>query len=98
MEQDPIFRIECLQRLFATYPPPVDDPDLALAVYVAAIRPYEDRDLGEAVNRLMTAQVEGVDPRFRPPAPLLAAVVRRCMNERLDSERRSRPVLPRHRR
>lgn len=93
MNRDQFFRLECLQRLLVTYTTRDSDGDAALAAYVTAIEPYEDCDVAAAIDAIITGRVDGLDGRFRPPAPFLASVVRRRMNDRLDSERRSRLAL-----
>lgn len=94
-----------LERLFRTYPQSDrgDALDVALErmerakVYLEALEPYDIRDIEAGCHAFVTGTAPGVNPAFIPPAPQVAAEVRRQMNLRLDSERRTaafRPKLP----
>lgn len=95
---------QALDRLFRTYPQSDrggSPEDLArdrierAQVYFEAVEPYETRDIEAAVSAFITGTAPGVNPNFAPPAPAVAAEVRRQMNLRLDHEARIRkPALP----
>jgi hypothetical protein len=86
--------------LFSTYQQlgRSDDPServKAASVYFEAVAPFETADIEAAVSNFLNGSAPGVNPNFAPPAPAVASEVRRCMNQRLDSEHRRRPpALP----
>lgn len=88
------------EKLFSTYPSVgrSDDPAerlQAAQVYFEAVLAFDVRDIETAVVNFLNGSAPGVNPSFAPPAPAVAAEVRRVMNLRLDSERRrARPQLP----
>lgn len=91
-----------LERLFRTYPQSDrgDALDVALdrleraKVYLEAVDQFDIADIEAATKAFITGNAPGVNPAFIPPAPQVAAEVRRQMNLRLDSERRRKPYTP----
>lgn len=84
-----------LKLLFATFPPQTGDLVAMMQAYEMSLSGHDKRDVEAAVNRLVRGEVPEHNPSFAPSASLLGAVVRKCMNDRLDSERRARkPALP----
>lgn len=68
-----------------------------MRVYFDAVISYETQDIEVAVTNLLSGAAPGHNPAYAPPAPLVAAEVRRVMNLRLESahrERMRRPALP----
>lgn len=66
-----------------------------MEAYARCVGGYDFRDIEAAVNAFLRGDVPGYNPRFAPTAPQLGTVVRRCRDNRLDSEHRSRPpALP----
>lgn len=85
-----------LNKLFSTYPQS-QASDEAMQAYFDAIEPYDIRDIEAAVKALLTGSILDLNAAFAPSAPLLGAVVRQQMNERLEREQRDRnrrPQLP----
>jgi hypothetical protein len=83
------------QILFATFPPPAGDLTAQLEAYAMAIDGRDLRDIDSAIKRFLRGEVEGHNPAFAPSAALVGSAVRKCMDERLDSERRAmKPALP----
>lgn len=92
---DPAKVSQAFDKLFRTYPSfqAGKGAEAALRVYFEAVEPYATGDILDAVANFITGRAPGVNPSFAPPAPAVASECRRVMNMRLDSERRSRPVL-----
>lgn len=66
-------------------------------VYLEAVDQYDVRDIEAAARALLNGSAPGVNPAFIPPAPVVAAEVRRQMNLRVDREnldKRLHPALP----
>lgn len=82
------------QRLFRTYR--FVDPgeaDEMLRVYFEALVDYETRDIEAGIQNMLSGRVDGFNPSFLPPAPLVARSVREALNQRLDAEHRERKAL-----
>lgn len=83
------------QRLFRTYrfvePAEADE---MLMVYFDALTDYETIDIEAGIRNMLSGRVDGFNPSFLPPAPLVAKAVRSAMYQRLDTERRDRKALP----
>jgi hypothetical protein len=85
-----------LKLLFATFPPQTGDLAAMMDAYDLAIEGHDPRDVDAAVRKFVRGEVEGHNPSFAPSAALLGSAIRKCMNDRLDSDRRAqRPALPR---
>lgn len=83
------------ERLFRTYR--FVDPseaDEMLRVYFEALADYETRDIEAGIRDMLSGRVDGFNPSFLPPAPLVAKAVRAAMYKRLESEARDRKALP----
>ena len=65
-----------------------------LRVYFEALVDYETRDIEAGIQNMLSGKVDGFNPSFLPPAPLVAKAIRAAMHQRLDTERRTRPALP----
>jgi len=96
MRYDPEVVAAAFQRLFRTYrfvePAEADE---MLRVYFEALDDYETQDIEAGIRNMLSGRVDGFNPSFLPPAPLVAKSVRAAMMARLDSEARSRlPALP----
>jgi hypothetical protein len=94
---------KALERLFRTYQQSDrgDALDVALErmerakVYFEAVEQYELRDIEAAVSSFLSGSAPGHNPSFIPPAPVVAAEVRRQLNLRLDHAARiAKPKLP----
>lgn len=84
------------ERLFRTYRfVEPSEADEMLRVYFEALTDYETQDIEQGIRNMLSGKVEGFNPSFLPPAPLVATAVRAAMNMRLDTEHRNRPpALP----
>lgn len=95
MRYDPEAVAVAFERLFRTYrfvePSEADD---MLRVYFEALVDYETQDIAAGIQNMLSGRVEGFNPSFLPPAPLVATAVRAAMHKRLDAELRDRPALP----
>jgi len=96
MRYDPEVVAAAFQRLFRTYrfvePAEADE---MLRVYFEALSDYETQDIEAGIRDMLSGRVDGFNPSFLPPAPLVAKSVRAAMMTRLDSEARTRlPALP----
>jgi hypothetical protein len=98
MNYDPEAVAVAFQRLFRTYRfVEPDEADEMLAEYFDALTDYQTCDIEAGIRNMRTGSVDGFNPSFLPPAPLVAKAVRAAMHKRLDSEHRdrlSRPALP----
>lgn len=98
MRYDPEAVAVAFQRLFRTYRfVEADEADEMLRVYFEAVTDYETQDIEAGVADMLAGRVDGFNPSFLPPAPLVGKAVRDAMNRRLDSEARrraSQPKLP----
>lgn len=65
-----------------------------LMVYFDALSEYETVDIETGIRNMLSGKVEGFNPSFLPPAPLVAKAVRSAMYQRLDTDRRGRKALP----
>ena len=84
---------ESLDRLFRTYPSSNQGETVGeilrnrierVKVYLEAISQYETQDIEVAVSNFLAGSAPGHNPAFAPPAPQLAAEVRRVMNLRAE--------------
>lgn len=93
---DPERVATAFQRLFQTYPSfQAAEADDTLRVYFEAVGPYETTDIETAVDNFLVGSAPGHgNPNFAPPAPVIAAEVRRVLTRRLDVERLTRRALP----
>jgi hypothetical protein len=83
------------QVLFATFPPPAGDLAAQLEAYSRAITGHDMRDIDAAIDRFIRGEVDNHNPSFAPSASLVGNTVRKCRDDRLDSERRhTPPALP----
>lgn len=83
------------QRLFRTYRfVEPGEADEMLRVYFEALADYETRDIEAGIHNMLSGRVDGFNPSFLPPAPLVAKSVRDAMHHRLDAEHRARKALP----
>lgn len=65
-----------------------------LAVYFEALVDYETRDIEAGIHDMLSGRVDGFNPSFLPPAPLVAKSVRAALHNRLNAERLDRLALP----
>lgn len=65
-----------------------------LRVYFEALADYETQDIEAGIRNMLSGRVDGFNPSFLPPAPLVATAVRSALYQRLDAERRDRKALP----
>lgn len=65
-----------------------------LRVYFEALKDYETRDIEAGIHNMLSGRVDGFNPSFLPPAPLVAKSVRDAMHQRLNAERLDRLALP----
>jgi hypothetical protein len=65
-----------------------------LRVYFEALVDYETRDIEWGIQNMLSGRVDGFNPSFLPPAPLVAKSVRDAMLKRLETERLDRLQLP----
>lgn len=83
------------EGLFRTYrfvdPSEADD---MLRIYFEDLREYETQDIVAGIRNMRAGKVEGFNPSFLPPSPLVATAVRAAMHKRLDAEHRDRVLLP----
>lgn len=95
MKYDPEAVALAFQSLFLTYrfvdPSEADD---MLRVYFEALTDYETRDIESGIRNMLSGKVDGFNPSFLPPAPLVAKCVREALYRRLDAEARDRKALP----
>jgi hypothetical protein len=83
------------ERLFRTYRfVEPSEADEMLRVYFEALADYETRDIEAGIRDMLSGRVDGFNPSFLPPAPLVAKAVRTAMYKRLESEARDRKALP----
>lgn len=95
MRYDPEALAVAFQRLFRTYRfVEPSEADEMLRVYFEALADYETLDIEGGIRNMLSGKVDGFNPSFLPPAPLVAKSVREAMHQRLDREHRSRPALP----
>lgn len=95
MRYDPEAVAEAFQRLFRTYRfVEPSEADEMLRVYFEALADYETQDIEAGIRNMLSGRVDGFNPSFLPPAPLVATAVRSALHQRLDSERRDRKALP----
>lgn len=83
------------QRLFRTYRfVEPSEADEMLRVYFEALVDYETRDIEAGIQNMLSGRVDGFNPSFLPPAPLVARSVRDALMKRLEAERLNRLQLP----
>lgn len=83
------------QRLFRTYRfVEPSEADEMLRVYFEALTDYETQDIEAGIRNMLAGKVEGFNPSFLPPAPLVAKCVRDALYQRFDAEHRDRKALP----
>ena len=80
-----------LKLLFSTFPQQSGDLAAQVEAHAMALDGHDLRDIKAAVERFIRGSVSDHNPNFAPSAPLLGKVVRQCMNDRLDHERRTNP-------
>ena len=95
MRYDPEAVALAFQRLFRTYRfVEPGEADEMLRVYFEALKDYETRDIEAGIHNMLSGRVDGFNPSFLPPAPLVAKAVRDAMHQRLNAERLDRLALP----
>ena len=95
MRYDPEAVAVAFQRLFRTYRfVEPSEADEMLRVYFEALVDYETRDIEAGIHNMLAGRVDGFNPSFLPPAPLVAKSVRDAMLKRLETERLDRLQLP----
>jgi hypothetical protein len=95
MRYDPEAVAVAFQRLFRTYRfVEPSEADEMLRVYFEALVDYETRDIETGIHNMLAGRVDGFNPSFLPPAPLVAKSVRDAMLKRLETERLDRLQLP----
>lgn len=80
-----------LKVLFATFPPQSGDVDAQIEAHGIALEGHDPRDIEAAIRKFLRGEVADHNASFAPSAPKLGTVVRQCMSDRLDHERRSNP-------
>lgn len=94
MKYDPEAVAVAFQRLFRTYRfVEPSEADEMLRVYFEALVDYETRDIEWGIQNMLSGRVDGFNPSFLPPAPLVAKSVREAMLKRLETERLDRLQL-----
>lgn len=86
-----------LKVLFSTFPPQPGDLAAQIEAYGIALEGHNPDDIQAAVRRFIRGEVQGHNQSFPPTASKLGGVVRQCMMDRLDHERRlemAKPQLP----
>lgn len=84
-----------LAVMLATFPPSQSgDGETVLAAYEWVMQGESERDVIDGVDLVMRRKLPGFDGRFAPTAPQLAQAIQMARDRRLESERRSRLLLP----
>lgn len=85
--------VNLIGKLLSAFPPPSfgGSKEDALRRYIEALEGYAVPDIVAGIDLLVKGRFPGVDGRFAPTPPQVSSAVRRAMEDRIDSERRSRP-------
>lgn len=81
-----------MEILFASCPPQAGEIEAQMIAYGIALEGHDPRDIEAAIRCFIRGEVNGHNPSFAPAASRLGAQVRKCMNDRLDSEARAKPL------
>lgn len=65
-----------------------------IEAYGMALEGHDPRDIEVAIRKFIRGEVEGHNQSFPPTASKLGGVVRQCLSDRLDSERRAESMKP----